>query len=412
MGDFINLWPHDINDLIFQNLDGKDILNATLVSPEWNQFLTRSSALKKIVIVPKAQNDLRDLGVLLRSTRKYRHFKVVDMSEISKYLVEIIANPYHKFNTITICRTTFEKKKQIEQIILNSCSSIEKYSFVGVEFQEEDEDLLSASYDCPRLKQLQLVYSPRYPPSINRYFDSFDNLESLCLINGCDENFKNLIKKSKNLKKLEIAGNFFDNDFFKDLSREMPSRLEEFIFNNILSSSKDDRNLKFFNDFFTSQSKTLKQFKTDALIEPDEIENAFKMSNLTELCVKGFHYNVELMQIHLENLRNSQTPMKPSNLKIFHVHYMDEILFELLALNAPNLKELKVRRFEPIDVSNPAYFDKLETVSIHYFNIELKERILRKDDNDRTHLEKLVLNAVMESTNEIQPLLWLEVDPY
>lgn len=410
--DFINLWPHDVNDLIFQHMSGKEVLDLTLVSSEWNDYFMRSPCLKKIGLILPNRSEDGYLYNLMRSTRKYRHIRVEDGSRIANEVVEIVANPYHKFQTVSISRTEFPLRKQIEQIILNCCLSIEKLTLVCIMFKEKAEDELSTSYNFPKLKHLHLVYMPRIQPSINKYFASFDSLQSLYLVNGCDERFKELIGKSKNLKKLDMAGNFYDNNFFKDLSTSMPSKIEEFIFNNILSSSKDDENLRYFNDFFTSQSKTLKRFETDALIENDEIMNAFKMPNLVELSVKGFHYNPELMKIELENLRAQTPAVTTSSLVHFHVHYMDDVLFELLAINATNLKELKVRRFEPIEVSNPAWFSKLEKMSIHYFNIELKDRILQKEESQRTNFEKRVLEAVLDSTNDMQALLWLEVDPF
>lgn len=177
----------------------------------------------------------------------------------------------------------------------------------------------------------------------------------------------------------------------------MPSRLEEFVFNDVMSSSKDDQNLRHFNAFFGSQGKTLRSFKTDALIEPDELENAFNMPQFTELCVRGFHYNRELMQIQLDNLKLSRP--KPASLTCFQVDYMDDILFELLALSAPNLKALIVRRFDPTDI-DPSYFTKLEILKISLLSLELREVITSKSETERSHFEKLILVSEELCLNE------------
>jgi hypothetical protein len=178
----------------------------------------------------------------------------------------------------------------------------------------------------------------------------------------------------------------------------MDSKLEEFVFNNILSSSKDDDNLKNFNDFFWSQGRTLRRFATDALIEPDEIENAFKMSKLTELCVKGFHYNHELMEMRLEDLKHNRPPSKPASLSRFVVDYMDNILFELLAICAPDLKEMIVRRFEVDEelVVNSLHFRKLENLEVEHLDQALLEAIDGKAEIERTHFERMLLSAIEE----------------
>lgn len=63
--DFINLWPHDINELIFQHLTGVETLTATLVSQKWNEFLERSSTLTTLVL---------DFGEINRKVKKCRFY--------------------------------------------------------------------------------------------------------------------------------------------------------------------------------------------------------------------------------------------------------------------------------------------------------------------------------------------------
>lgn len=266
--------------------------------------------------------------------------------------------------------------------------------YLSLKNYEYNRDL-PTSYIFPKLKYLHLAYSSSDFPFTNQYFGSTDNLYALTLINGCDGCFKELIRNSKKLTKFVIAGRFYDCNFFKDVSM-MDSKLEEFVFNNIVSSSKNDENLRYFNDFFWSQGKTLKRFTTDALIEPDEMENAFKMPNLTQMCVKGFHYNQELMRIKLDHLRISP-PIKPASLTHFVVDYMDNILFELLSICAPNLKEMLVQRFEVDEdqiASKHLLFRMLEILNIKHLSYALRNYVIHKLEH--THFERLLLLAIEE----------------
>lgn len=388
--DFINLWPYDLVDLVFQHLTGKEILQTMEVSKSWNHHLMRSSALKKIVIEPNSSN----IKYFLNSQKKYRHIKIVNGSAISREIVEIISNPLHEFNSIVLFRTTFFERKQLEQILLNSCRTLERLDIHYADYLEknENDESLEASYDFPRLKSLILDYHTESIPWINKFFARFPKIESLTLSNACDEHFKNLILSSRHLKRIALSGKFYDSNFYRDMSEKFPSQLEDFEFNNILSSSREDRNLSYFNAFFTSQSKTLCRFQTDALLEIDELESAFRMPNLKELYIKGFHYNIELMEVYLEHMRTKNLPA--AALTTFSVHFMNQHLLELLAYNARNLTELKVAQFDPCDVSNETWFQKLTTLKLFFIDSDLKKRLKAKPENQQTHFEKMIVKGM------------------
>ncbi|KAL7051093.1 hypothetical protein ACKWTF_004330 [Chironomus riparius] len=408
--DFINCWPFDVVDLIFQHVSGLEALSLMQVSRCWNQHLNRSTVLKKIVINPAVHVDLT---YLLNSKRKYRHIKVVNGTAIAKDIVEIIANPLHEFNSLIMFRTVFGEKKQMEQIMLNTSLTLEKLELHFIEYQNVDDntedDTMSAEYDFPRLKSLCLEYYNESRPWINRYIASYPKLESILLGNACDEHLKRLMLKSRNLIKLSLWGKFYDINFYKDMSTKCVSQLEEFIFNDILSSSKEDENLSYFNAFFTSQSKNLRRFETDALLEIDELESAFRMPHLTELFIKGFHYNVEIMEIYLEHLRTKELPA--ASLKSFSVHFMNQYLLEILAINAKNLEELRVAQFHPSDVSNEAWFPKLEVLKLFFIDSELRKQLKEKSEDQRTHFEKMIVKAISNFNNSIQPLMLLHLQP-
>jgi hypothetical protein len=402
--DFINRWPFDVVDLVFEHIAGAQILELTTVSPKWNEHLSRSNALKKIVITPSS-NRSGGIECLLKSQRKYRHLKAVNGTKVARELVEIISNPLHEFISIIIFRTQFIEKKQIEKIFLNTCQTLERLElqYLLCEKDKDVDNVAVTSYNFPRLKSLRIEYNSEVPPWFNKFFASFPQLVSITLGNASDEHFKTLILKTVNLKKFSLNGRFYDDDFYKDLSQKFKGKLEEFVFNDILSSSQEDVNLSYFNAFFTSQSESLCRFETDALLESDELENAFKMKNLSELYIKGFHYNPELMEVYLENMQSRE--ISAAALKTFSVHYMNQHLLELMALNARNLTELKVATFEPVDVSNPNYFTKLEALKIFFLDGEIRERVQNKPESERTHFEQMIVDAISNLNNSIQPLL-------
>ncbi|KAG5679320.1 hypothetical protein PVAND_008893 [Polypedilum vanderplanki] len=401
--DFINRWPYDIVDLVFQHVSGRQILELMTVSQEWNEHLSRSNALKKIVVKPNIHK--AGMECLLNSKRKYRHLNVVNATKYSRELIEIISNPNFEFNSINIFRTQFHEIKQIEQIFVNTSATLERLELHYLTYEKETPEVTDfVTYNFPRLKNLKIEYH-NDTPWFNKFIASFKNLESISLGNACDVHMKKLILNAVKLKKLTISGRFYDDNFYKDLSREFKGKLTEFIFNDILSSSQENVNLSYFNAFFSSQSESLCRFETDALLEPEELESAFKMKNLTDLFIKGFHYNPGFMNIYLENMRSMELPS--AALRSFSVNYMNQHLLELMALNAPDLRELKVERFDVVDVSNPNFFTKLEILKIFLIDGEIKERVQNKSESERSHFEQLIMSAISNLNNSIQPLMLL-----
>lgn len=395
--NFLNFWSSVVIDLIFQHLSGDEILSATLVDRSWNDFLSNHSltAWKDIWIQPKVS---LDLSCLENSTRRYQSLRAVNVSVIVDKVVEIIEKPGRKWKQLVIVRTTFKKRSQMEAIMQASSRTVESLELHTLSCEEApSEEDLKRSFMFPHLKHLKISqhFLNECPRWLSSLFSRAPVLESVHLTNASDCIMKNLLLTSAHFKKLSLSGKFQDVNFFKELSQKLDSTIEEFEFNDILSSSSSDQNLSYFNNFFQSQSRTLKTFETDALLEFDEFETAFKMPNLHTLNIKSFHYSHDQIGHLLENLRASN--VTPANLRNFNVQLMDQNLLELLAIYATRLERLRADELVVNNVSNPTWFPKLEKVKVFFINPDLEETIRAKSDVDRTKLEKLILDALPDA---------------
>lgn len=389
--DPLDYWPSSIIDCILQHLSGSEILSATKISRGWSKFIENSMVSWKNLVVTIDRSD--GFEILVKSRRRYRNIKVVNSAK-PEAIRQIVCNPFCKWSTVEIIRTKFHAENDVFMMIRDMAPSVERLNLSLVDFSIPSSDQFSPPH-FRKLRDLKLLYqySPKkVSPWLNRMFTKCPKLVSLNVTNGCDQTIKQLMLDSIELRTLAIAGIFQDLDFFKDLSIRMPSRLEVFEFNDILSSSQSDKNLRHFNDFFKSQSKTLLKFQTDALIEPDELAAAFQMPNLQMLNVKSFHYQREDIQQYLEQQRETQLPA--SNLKIFHVHLMDQNLLELIALNARNLEELRVDELNASDVSNPSWFPKLQRLQVFWLDNGIHSYIRLKPAQERTHFENKILEGI------------------
>lgn len=392
--NFVEFWPSTVLDLIFQHLSGSEVLGATQVHTLWNDFLSAHSLTcwKNICVEPKLSDELVHL---VNSVRRYQHLRAVNVSRIVDELVEIISKPGRKWKSIVIIRTSFENQSQVEAILSASWKTLEHLDLNSLSCKVTKSEETSLKFNFPELKCLRLAYHflDESPLWINSMLSNTPQLKSVLLANACDENIKNLILKSPNLTKLTLAGRFMDNCFFKNLSMKLPPRIEQFEFNDILSSSNENENLRYFNNFFKSQSKSLKKFETDALLELEEFETAFTMPNLHTLNVKSFHYNREMIAGYLDSLRASQSV--EASLKVFNCQFMDQNLLQLLSIRAGGLEELRVDELLANDMSNPAWFPKLKKCQVFFITAQLEEMIRGKTVAERSNLERQVLDGIV-----------------
>lgn len=251
--NIVEFWPSTVLDLIYQHLNASEVLSSTLVHRTWNEFLTYSTvAWKDIMIQPKVRDGLE---YLVQSNRRYQHIRVVNISQILNDFLEIVMKKGRKWKSIIIFRTTFETSEQLNTILQSASKTVEHLDLnvltlkeVPVKSSDEWIGILknvmetNKSLIFPRLKHLKIsYYGDENVPWTNTMFQSAPNLEFLQLSYACDQRMKEIILASVHLKRLSLSGSFQDDTFFKDLSLQLSSRLEEFEFNDILSSSRETR---------------------------------------------------------------------------------------------------------------------------------------------------------------------------
>jgi hypothetical protein len=265
--------------------------------------------------------------------------------------------------------------------------------------KEEDSKVAAefpAPFDFPCLTTMNIAchFLDESPEWINSMIASAPQLSSIHLAHSADTRMKNLILSCSKLKKLTLYGKFHDECFFKDLATKMPSRLEEFDFNDIQSSSSEDINLSYFNAFFTSQSRTLQRFETDALLELEELKAAFRMPNFTTLTIKSFHYDRASVEAYLDECRATEIP--EAKLKTLNVQMMNQLLLEILALHARGLEEIHCDQLAITDASNPAWFPKLKKVETFFMNPQFRISLNAKAEDERSHFEQLIVEGVVD----------------
>lgn len=395
--NILNFWSSTVIDLIFQHLSGKEVLIATTVHSSWNEFLSEHSltAWKDILISPQLGEDLI---YLVNSKRRFQQLEAKRSMSIMKSLKDIIEKPERKWKSISIIKSIFENEHQVFKMMQAIAKTIEilRMNSIATYLREPKKSENNFQLDFPALKTLHISYYNNEDglPWLNQFFNSTPQLESLETSNGCDSNITNIIVRSLKLKKFSTYGQFYDVNFFKTLSNCSTLRLEELEINGVVSNSAEDENLSHFNNFFKSQSKTLKVFNTDTLLWLDEFETAFAMKKLESLSILGFYYNRDLINEYLEDLRSREIEIPAASLKHFRAETVDQKLLELLAINARNLEVIEVFKLDVIDASNPAWFPKLKTLKLEFYNNQIFDKIRAKTVIERNRTEKLIYECI------------------
>jgi hypothetical protein len=187
--DLISALPEEVFNEIASYLNGKDVLNSSLVCKRWNQLINQSyECMKKITAKYTNYNYKIDLTTLLSSERKYQNIKIgFKLSQYIDYPVE----------------------QNIKGILKKFSNSI-----VTLETTHDIRDIC----ELPRLRELHFVSSnfQYYYRRHSKYFESLGLLEKctqikkLCiqspdmLDDGSLDIIQKAFTKMQNLKSLTV----------------------------------------------------------------------------------------------------------------------------------------------------------------------------------------------------------------
>ncbi|CAG9797643.1 unnamed protein product [Chironomus riparius] len=132
--DFLSLFPSEISDLILGELYSEDMLNASLVSKHWYNYIANSKrCMKSVAIYYKGKLD-QDINPLLNSCRQYQYMRFIcDENEFIKHrrienIFRLILNKFS--DSIVSLQTSHDTKRVSLKKLMFFSMSYRRYAVI------------------------------------------------------------------------------------------------------------------------------------------------------------------------------------------------------------------------------------------------------------------------------------------
>ncbi|KAG5677475.1 hypothetical protein PVAND_007233 [Polypedilum vanderplanki] len=314
--NFLEHLPFEIVEIIFQHLNGRDVLNLSEVNNSFNNFIAK--CLNKIVFNVKKKASLESIqNVLKTSTRHYRHVKISQYSNfissklitwpiISLTISDIDFSNFDDFLTLMM-HSKFVQEMRMSRIFILSVEKTHK------EYQISFEYLKILNFHCCH----SIIYE--------KILRNCSNLKKFSIKAGsempisAENTIKNLLIKNSNLKFLEIHFNIFGIIFGSDfLTNSLKFKLKRFEASSNLNQSFEMLRSNFCN-FLLTQIDTLEEISIHNWMGLDVMKIIFLSPHLQKLTLKGFH-NYECENIDWENLELQRN----NSIEVLNFHDISE----------------------------------------------------------------------------------------
>lgn len=277
----------DILEMIFQYLNGRELIRMSEICPSWYNFIASSNVLmNKIKIVNDGTRKLyyEDYNVLNNSSRRYQNIELSYAKywrRCSKKFRFFLRNT-HDWKNVKVINSRFANKHDSWNILSSIQSTVESLSIINIDFYgipiSLDRSTKYKTLKFPKLKYLKIYISDKscleegYAVSLlnSVAIEKFD-YEYCCNIDRAGrfysgtkyKNIVNLTKMLRNFDKLtNLSLKLHDmNELFKDQSwKDFPFKLKNLA---VVSITGWDQLLRInFRDFLESQCHHIEELKS------------------------------------------------------------------------------------------------------------------------------------------------------
>lgn len=411
--DPLTFFPKHITDLILQHLTYPEVIDATLVSPGWDEIIGGAAvAMKKIRISFSLDSDeefevYRE--VFEQSPRRYQHLAIRSRSESSMKpaMSQLMSKKSCPWKSVELDGVSFESSDQFCEFMSFSEPTVERIHMRCVRPSEQREHFVNKhQLYFPKLTILEFRNS--------MFLEAFINCRTLTGIylkcfspNKITETLKTIVLNSRDLSTMQITPNFLPRIF--DEPDKLPFKLKTFVAMDWAWNISPT----FFIHFLRSQWDSLEILFIDhSLVDEKVMRSIFLMPKINQLMIKGIeHTNILINWKHLnpnpsqsitavsiENVESDYYIVKAvvdgaprlSRLELFS---LDQAAMEYLSQNATKLRSLQLRSLTATDFTNPNLFPTLECLSVAVVIREVDDAIVKLPGENRNRFVKLYMQS-------------------
>lgn len=410
--DPFEFFPSEISELIFQHLNGDEVLKSMEVSRTWNEIITRSTRIMNKIKLRMFRVDESNflssemLEILINSQRKYQNleFNQCKLSYI-KDVEKILSVKKSQWKCVSLERLNFEDESNFVNFLKNIESSLVELHINNVYFESSNNP---PSVNLSKLKVLKLSCDDNLPKL--KLILNVENLNELCVASNdmsakTVEAIVELLKQNKKLKILEMASHLFDDVFesFDVINLQLNS------FQLTSHCTKLNYNQPKLLKFVESQLLHLRKFSLDELKCVEILKQLLKAIHLEELhlgCVNSIsaalwstlqlHVNETIKKLSFHDVENKFNILKSiitatPNVRELKIYSLTQNMMEFLPSRANHLEILHARTLDVLDISCVEHFPKLRGVCVEVLTSELEDHMIMIPNEKRSAIVKLIL---------------------
>lgn len=366
--DRVHTLPQNIIDKIFNKLEVKQLLKATLVCKQWNTMVSNSDPFKRKVWL-RCYSPLKDLDSLRNSLRNYENFKLSDSSgggsleciilqypkrAVWKRVYLYIRNVYCPFLT------------EVLEIVAHTIEELELRSIQWLNLSEETV--------FPKLKRLRLVNTQEF--AFEAFLFRTPVLTTLSIQSPAhdDVNLTSILREKPHIIHLQLKGNILREVFNINLNGVLNLNLKTLNLNNdtitVLSENIEKNMIQFVQTQQSLERLFLVRNLSNKLITlmwnrmPKSVKHiSFKELTQQTVLVCFLSVNKNITDLDFEGSGRTLNELIPfmeaaPNLKRLYVKELTLELIEYCGKNLDKLESLKYQTTKKLSSNKAERHDK------------------------------------------------------
>lgn len=415
--DPIKFFPLEVTLNIFKFLNGKDLLNASLVSKGWYDVIADTpECMKKIEVNLKCCSrkgpSKNDITRLAKSRRKYENLKLSSCCHCIDAVDLLIGTTNKSWKKVSFSKASFNSSYQASYYLACIEKSVEELILSGIYIRETSWSASHRNFSFLKLKNLTLSEISLF---LYHALENVKNLESFIVSNRSLaseslEVVKSLLMSNEKLKVLKIFDNVFNQIMSLNIASNLKFKLKKLAVNN------RHRDLAYYDTVqdnfitFLKSQKSLENVHINDWSGVEVLRQVYRLPNVKSLTLTGLEYaeypvNWEIVDLPTNNSVKELVLYSSSNnlqilkvvtaavpkLTVLKVPSINQSLLNHVSDTHKELEQLTALTLEMTDiVIDKSFFKSLKHLLFKICDAALVKRTTEKAEADLVHFEVLL----------------------
>lgn len=410
----------DVYELIFQHFNSADVLESSMISPEWFEATAISqkclSKLHLRIVVPYNKEEAEKYNKIseyLKSERNYQNIYLDNFQNIVPEIIRMMTG--RKWKKVFLSVRNLENKTDFIEIMKLIEPSVENLSISRTTIRNsviEDTNLT-----FPALKKLELHRScGLLMKEIAVNCKTLRHLKIDTDISSWNANaqyLRQILANNEHLEKLTLWKCSAKHAFNMESIKQYRFKLKTFVYQNSGDQfgAATDEEENCLRDFLISQSESLETLRIEEWFGVEVLKLIFQMPKLHHLTLDlddaetsidwdnlHLHPSMSIKKFHIDSISKVRicTALFNAlpNLRILTIDRLNNDTLNAVGSRCQMLEELEIQELRANRIDDPLYFPNIKRLHCEdRINMRVKRRINIKPIERRTTFEQLVLTA-------------------